>query len=512
MKNPIPRLLNRFLCQLGIRIDFLRIQEIHSRHPLPHSIRSLSDALDELQVPNMVCRLEFGQLFEIEGPFVVVAGNDEYPFYLVEKVDKKNRTVSLCSAFRESVVLTFEQFRSAWDGTVLLAEKGDETAQEPLLAYRIKQGLAFVERTSGYWLAALSLLLIGACLLRAPELADLRYVVKAAGLAVSLAAVYKASFDPHLAQRFCRLGKHSDCNEVFRSAGAKLFGWISLGELSAVYFAASLLFGILFGREGNALFPALDAIALGTVVYSSVWQLRKGLWCTLCLAIDAILTVDFIGEVVVWNGFHPFDFGHLAAIWLLFGLLFAVGVIFIRRFVTMAEQNRELDRLKFRREQLLDTPRIFWRELAEQSEVETDSSEFRPLDNGVEAEHTIIVVMNPSCPKCARVHKMLASLAEWPIRLFFITNDGDERSRNAALRMISARFDRSWEDTERLIEVWYERYELLAQLILHPEAERILAAHKEFCRKAGITGTPTVLVDNRRLPAMYETEDLKILL
>lgn len=84
MKNTLSSLLFFYLHKLGVRIDLLRIEEIYSHHPLPHSIRSLSDTLDELRVENMVCRLEFGQLSEIEGPFIVVAGREEYPFCLVE--------------------------------------------------------------------------------------------------------------------------------------------------------------------------------------------------------------------------------------------------------------------------------------------------------------------------------------------------------------------------------------------------------------------------------------------
>ena len=188
----------------------------------------------------MVCRLEFGQLFEVEGPFIAVAGNGEYPFYLVEKLNKEQQTIMLCAASGKSAILTFEQFRAVWEGTVLLAEKGEETKEESLPIYCIKQALAFVERTSGYWLAGLFVLLLVIGMLHALEFSDLRYVVKIIGFAVSLAAVFKASFDPHLAQRFCRLGKHSDCNEVFRSAGAKIFGWVSLGELSLVYFTCLL--------------------------------------------------------------------------------------------------------------------------------------------------------------------------------------------------------------------------------------------------------------------------------
>lgn len=73
MENPMPSFLHYFLRRAGIRIDLLRLRAVYDRHPLPHSIRSLSDTLDELCIPNMICRLEFDQLSELDGPFLVVS-------------------------------------------------------------------------------------------------------------------------------------------------------------------------------------------------------------------------------------------------------------------------------------------------------------------------------------------------------------------------------------------------------------------------------------------------------
>lgn len=94
----MPLLLHLFLSRIGIRISLLRIREAYARHALPHSVRALSDTLDALRVPNMVCRLEFGQLFEIGGPFLVKAGEAEYPFLLVERLDRERQTIALRTA------------------------------------------------------------------------------------------------------------------------------------------------------------------------------------------------------------------------------------------------------------------------------------------------------------------------------------------------------------------------------------------------------------------------------
>lgn len=147
MKNPVPHIIHHFLQKQGIRISDLRIREIYCKHPLSHSIRALSDTLDGLQVENMVCKLSFEQLFEIEGVFIVVAGKDDFPFHIVERLDQESGNITLYTATKRRVTLSFDQFRAAWDGTVLMAEKGEQTQEDGWLTYWIKQGLWFINRT-----------------------------------------------------------------------------------------------------------------------------------------------------------------------------------------------------------------------------------------------------------------------------------------------------------------------------------------------------------------------------
>ena len=163
-----------------MRIDLLRIREAYADHPLPHSIRSLSDTLDELHVSNMVCRLEFGQLFEIEGPFVVKAGEEEYPFFLVESLDRERQVIGLRTVAGRRLEVPFDSFRALWDGTVLLAERGEETKETSVPVYWIRQGLAFLDRSWGYWLVGLCAVLPSVIALRSPDLTDSRFLVNTA--------------------------------------------------------------------------------------------------------------------------------------------------------------------------------------------------------------------------------------------------------------------------------------------------------------------------------------------
>ncbi len=508
MKNPAPYLIRSFLHHLDIRIDTLRIDAVYSGHPFPHSIRSLSDTLDELQVENAVYQLEFEQLREIDGAFVVVAGSDEYPFYIVEKLDWDAQMVHLRTGIGRRVPLTFDQFRSVWSSTVLMAEKGEQTHEDSLPIYWIKQGLWQLERWANWWIAGLVASLLICTVLQSPTVADWRYLIKAAGVAVSLLTVVKAFFDPHLVQRFCRQGQHSDCNEVFRSAGAKLFGWVSLGELSLTYFTASLIWGVFFAANPAAMFPVWDGLALLFVVYSLVWQINNRKWCPLCLAIDGVLVADFVAETLFWGGFGTIHWPDIIG----FGLLFGLSLLAIRQIVSMAEENRLIPHLTFKREQLLSSPELFWQQLYKQPEAAVNSNDIHAVCNYVEAEHTITVVMNPSCPKCAKAHEALGALNDYRINLVFVVNEGDERSRHAALMIISSGVRYEWNVTDRMIREWYEKRILPEVFNIHRCAAEDLEQQRNYCLKNNITGTPTILVDNRRLPEMYDIDDLKVLL
>ena len=74
------QIIHNYLSLQGIRINSTRIKNLYIEHPMPHSIRSISDTLDALHIPNRVCNLEFSQLCEIDGAFIVVLGKSEYPF------------------------------------------------------------------------------------------------------------------------------------------------------------------------------------------------------------------------------------------------------------------------------------------------------------------------------------------------------------------------------------------------------------------------------------------------
>ncbi len=432
--NTVPEFLYLFLRKIKIKTNFLQIRELYSQHPLPHSFRALSDTLDKLHIEHIVCVLSFKQLFKIEGPFIAITGNKEFPFCFL--------------------VLNVMQF---------------------------------------------------------PILEKLRYWIKGIGSIFSMLIVFKTFYNQNLMQRFCHPNNHFDCNEIFRASGAKLLGWISLGELSLAYFLSSLVWGIFIAESPVSFFLLLDSFALLFVVYSLIWQAYHLRWCILCLVIDLILISDLLFEIIVWN-ITPKNFSYNYFNMFNYSLLFCLCLLGIRQLVRIVEQNQKKSQIEFKHELLLKYPDIFWKLLAQQFPTSLDSNVVPTISNHLGSKHTITIIMNPFCSKCAQIHNVISSLKKYKINLVFLINEEDIKAYQTTLSIISSGIVNKWEETTHIIKQWYMTHKLPTNQFIHPWAQNYLKAQINYCKEIHIEGTPTILIDNRMIPEIYDINELCIIL
>lgn len=506
--NTVPEFLYLFLQKIKINTNFLQIREFYSQHPLPHSFRALSDTLDKLYIENIVCVLSFEQLFEIEGPFVVMTDNKEFPFSMVERINKINKTIILRTVERKKITLSFEQFCAIWDGKVLIAEKNENT---PNVAYGIKPFLWFIERKSLCFIVFISICFFVFNIMQFSGLEEIRYWIKGSGGVFSMFIVVKTFYNRDLMQRFCHPNNHFDCNEVFNASGAKLLGWISLGELSLAYFLSSLWWGIFVVKAPTPVFLLLDSLALLFVAYSLIWQVNHRRWCILCLVIDLILITDFVFEIIIWDIFSPnFSCSYFSLF--NYSLLFCLCLLGIRQILRIVEQNQKKSQIEFKHELLLKYPDIFWNLLAQQCPTSLDSNLVLTISNHLNSRHTITIIINPLCSKCAQIHNVISSLKNYRINLLLFIDERDVKAYEAALSIISSGIVNEWEEETRIIEQWYTQHILPANQVIHPCARDYLKAQINYCKEIHIEGTPTVLIDNRMIPDMYDINELCIIL
>ena len=127
---------------------------------------------------------------------------------------------------------------------------------------------------------------------------------------------------------------------------------------------------------------------------------------------------------------------------------------------------------------------------------------------------TILLVINPHCPFCHRVHKKLWGLSDYNIELIFLTKENDRKAELVAAYILEQfhNWNLSWETANELIEDYYKKSIIPNSWRIEDKFYDILMQHRAFCIENNISGTPTVLINGRRIPEQYVLTDLEYIL
>ena len=496
-----------FLSLCGIRINIMRINEIYKRHPMPHSIRAISDTLDILHIPNMVCNLKFSQLCEIEGAFMVVLGKYEYPFFIVEHIDYDKSNVHI-RGNGKTTIIDIEVFKQLWTGVVLMAYKDKQTIDDPILSYYVGQVFSTLHNNIKWWLPLMYIAIL--CIYAIIQTTNLWYTLpKIAGIFVSYIIVMRSFGETHLLNGICHIGKQINCDDVFKYDDTKLFNVFPLGDLSLIYFASTLMCLCLGVPINSLLFATITSTTILFVIYSIGWQVAHHKWCTLCLIIDVILMIDLyvsIQHILSGNIEYKSSLTHF----LIFGGLMLGGLFMIRELVYSSESILHMKKLRLKHEQLLNCPNLFWKQMSQQ-EMMNILDQKMVISNNIIAEHEITIIMNPFCSKCGTIHKQISSFCDYRINLIILSGQ-DERTKEVALKMISYALANSWDDILEMIDIWYKTKQLPDDITILEQAQNILNYNIRYCKENHIIGTPFIAINNKQIPAIYNIEDLVYML
>lgn len=501
---PIATLLNRYLRRIGVRIDGLTLLGRLDEHPMPGSLRSVSDVLTDLGLDCTTVRLTAEELAEIPPPYLVTLRTEEDSLSMVERYD--NRQVTLRTGHGKKTQLHTATFLALWEGIVFGAETDGAVRRAPQTQYRFRQALFFLERNlyTLFLFGAVLLLCIGSsAFIHSAQLALLAGL-KALGMLVAGAILYKTHFAPTAMSSICQAGKRVDCNAVLNSKAATVGGWVSLGELAFAYFFSTLIGCMLPGAV--TVLAMGSAAAAGFMLYSIVWQLSKKKMCSLCMAVDLIiageLAVTFLWPNALTSvGLLP----HFLLLALLFSTILS-GTMICRKLFGSVRKEEALQR---KNDRLLAASALF-DTLLTASDTIPDASEYEPMRSPERSGHILTVIMNPSCPKCGKLHRELMRMEDMAIQLVMAVQPGDDRSRQAALQFLSLYHTQGWEAVSAALEHWYETGRLPAVPVVE-ETPGMLQLHSDYCSRVRLRGTPEVGIDGRRLPDFYDVNELSIL-
>lgn len=469
---------------------------------MPNSIRSVSDTLDELGVVNYVYYLNPDQLISIVYPAIALTTSS---FVLITAASNENVTV-----IRESdkeITVPFDDFTKIWNGYILTVDPSKEQSSNKSASYYLGQLMWHLKAKAIFYLCASLMVLICSNLSFDGFQNALFLASGLAGIAISAAVYLKENKINNPLVGLCNIKGRDRCQEVIGSKGSKILGHISIGDLSLTYFITITFITILpdYFIGAVSLYP-LTSIAF--VIYSVIWMFVNKKSCPLCITIDLLLIVQ---AILVASSLAEIEFTRLT---LTYAVAFFIVYLALIKLKDLLNSERDLKSLKTVKEALISDTNIFWGLMRQQQCAIQKMPEHTIWNAKDSSKLTILIVINPHCPFCHRIHKKLWRLSDYNIELLFLTKEKDRKAELVAAYILEQfhNGNLSWEKANEFIEDYYKEPTSPASWHIEDKSYDILMQHRAFCIENNISGTPTVLINGRRIPEQYILPDLEYIL
>jgi uncharacterized membrane protein len=287
-----------------LRIQHMLVAENHLRlrlesHPDYPSLLAVKDTLDELGIESYACQ---GTKEGLK--------NEGKPFLAHFNMGEGNVLFFKDVAGAEQKIKDFDKY---WSGNVMFADPvknygnlpdaGQAGTEHDKLYKNEKLNDAFGIAAVILFAGALSGLSIAAGSMPAILLTVSNFI----GLCFSwLIAQKEFGISNSVSDKICSMAKHSRCESVLFSKGAKLFNWLTWGDVGMVYFTASLFYVLYLLITGNSsglqLFYLISISGLLFPFFSLYYRWKVGKqWCMLCIAVLIILSVIGIISAANFN-------------------------------------------------------------------------------------------------------------------------------------------------------------------------------------------------------------------
>ena len=295
-----------------------------------------------------------------------------------------------------------------------------------------------------------------------------------------------------------------------------------MSDIGIVYFSGGLclLIGSVLWGNCDIVLSMLGCLSLCSLPYIlfsigyQKWVIKK--WCMLCIGIMCTLLAE-IGWFIGY-GFHIPSFSwHQTFIFLSIFTLCAFGWFFLYRTIQQFEQIKK-DHLMYL--SLKKNHRIFrnlWKE--EDTCYYPDSYTYNPEDNRIRID----IALSLHCKHCAALFKQILLLTDkssdiYSFQLHFTWSEENIHQHTFMHRLISIHQLQDERKFLTYLQRWYkeQNYDILntkntPQLIAKDDLMHHLSKNREWYRINHIMQTPTIYVGGKKLPDIYQLEDLRYL-
>lgn len=496
------------LKELGVPHTRSYSRRVYEEHPYKYTFFGLKSLSEKYGIKCNGIKLgDKEEVSKLSVPFVADYGND---YVLVKEIEDGKVKLEM---YDTDLSVSVEDFNKSWGGNALLFYP-DENSVEPDYRLHKRNDLLSLLEKLGLGICLVILLTVGFLQRNVPSIMEYPLIgLSLLGMAFSAMLLSsQMRFQNSLVESVCHAFKQANCNNVLESKAAKLLGRYSWAEIGFSYFAANFLLSLLSSNYVGIL-AYIGALALIYSVWSVYYQKRISQWCLLCLMVQGVIIVQFVLYLI--GGYYVKSF---EANWTDFVCLFttyiAIGIA-TNKLLPLLTKSEELLQSRWQFNYFKLNKRIF-NALAE------SGNEFPPCNSSIlfgnpESEIKLTVFSNPYCNPCSAMHRRLQRLIdENIIQIQYVFTSFKPEWNNINKFMIAVYHQLGAEEAWKIYSQWYDKgrfeqekfFDRFRLKIDAGAVEKEFDIQEKWGKEADLHATPTLIVNDHKIPYGYSVEDL----
>lgn len=520
-------IISKFLDYSKVKIPISKVNAAVGKQTLPDNITCLTNVLAEFGFESLPIQLEFKdtqKLLEFPQPFIAhtLAPTRRGDFVVVSEL--KGNIIRYYDTVEGEKEVTLKEFEAKWSGIAIVSF-------QEVIKSDLWQTIQYYLEKHNILLSVMALFMGGACCYTAVHslFFTIILLLKIIGIYASIQIIrYELGFSNQFAQRLCPTSdsQGSSCKNIVNSEKASILG-VKWSHLGLFYFLGCFL-TLSLSVFGNSVSPILNWLSFFTVptlgfTGYSIWFQRYVMsqWCKLCLS---LLSIFFL-ETLTFAYYAAWDFHSFILNWKIIGIIsigFGVALFLIFygvKLLTLENQKTYYAKKWYQTKKNPKIRSILWND-AKHIEVKgAPTLMLRPSE--VDNELHIVVITSPSCQTCRANHTTIEKQAKQlkaKVDVLFSVNPYSEKEtdsykvierllqlyENNQIQMFHDAMNKWFSGKEITFKIW-EKY-------FKPTVDEDVTSHIieqfEWCQQHQIKYTPTILVNGRMLPNIYEIADL----
>ncbi len=503
--------------QAKIRINAESLKQALTIHHDFPSLASISEVLEDFNVPNLATKLSSEQLFQIPLPAIAHLDTEAGDFATIISISENQ--VEYKHHKSTIVKESLNVFLNKWNGITLLIEPNETSGEAD---YKKNKKEFFIENLripfaiSG--LLACLIFFIYPVFSNIPLSENWQFysliISKFIGTILSMMLIWYGfeSNNPFL-NKICQLNKKTNCQNILSSEAANIGGIGSWSDVGLIYFLGGLLSLLFFQEKVISSIQIIGLLALPYTFWSVYHQAFVAkVWCPLCLCVLALIWIEFFISLPLSIQFFKIE--TLLAL----GFCFLLIAVLLAFFKKPLKDSFRVESLEIELEKLKFNPNFIQSFLSKQSTLPAIDSKMQIIEFGnIEVENSFQIIINPVCGACRQKFLDIIEIVEnnSEVKYQFILSSSSKPNELSSqitktvlgladeLLMIKA-LHKWFLNENQDFEVW--KNSLKVEIDNYKgEFQRLM--HKQWLKEANINFVPAIFLNNIEIPALYKAKE-----